>query len=188
MRLRCLFFITGLFLFLTPSVSSQNLFWISEHGYVSFDSDAPLEVIKARSHAVRGIVSPATKSFAFSMNINSFEGFNSDVQQSHFLENYLEGKKYPQATFTGKLIEDIPFDTPGTYSVRAKGSLTIHGVSKERIIRGTIIVKKDGGHIETGFSIPISDHGITIPKIVQQKISDDIQVKVNLDFTLGQPL
>ena len=186
MRLSWHFFITGLFFLLCTSISSQTMFWICDHGHISFDSQAPLEVIKAQSHDVKGIISPTTKSFAFSMNINSFEGFNSDIQQTHFLENYLEWKKYPQATFTGKLIEDVPFDTPGTYSVRAKGYLTIHGISKERIIRGTIVVKKDGGHLDTDFSIPVSDHGITIPKIVQQKISDDIKVKVNMDFTLGQ--
>ena len=186
MKWRSYFFI-GSFLFSFYSgLTGQGQFWRCENGYVSFASDAPLEVIKAQSHDVRGIVSPASRSFAFSLNINSFEGFNSDVQQIHFLENYLEGKKYPQATFTGKLIEDIPFDVPGTYSVRAKGNLNIHGIIKERIIRGTLVVKNEGGAIETDFSIPVSDHGITIPKIVQQKISDDIQVKVKMDFTLGQ--
>jgi hypothetical protein len=164
-------------------LKSQQLFWKCNNGHVAFESAAPLEVIKAESNAVRGIVSPETKSFAFTMEINSFQGFNSDIQQTHFLENYLEWKKYPEATFTGKLIEDIPFDVPGTYSVRAKGNLDIHGITRERIIRGTLIVRKDGGRIQTDFSIPVSDHGITIPKIVQQKISDDIQVRVSMNFT-----
>jgi len=179
------FLFAGLIFFLCTSVSSQKLFWLSDHGYVSFDSEAPLEVIQAKSKDVRGIISPASKSFAFSLELNSFEGFNSDIQKVHFLENYMEWKKYPQATFEGKFIEDIPFDTPGTYSVRAKGNLIIHGITKERIIRGTITVKKDGGHIETEFSIPVSDHGILIPKIVQQKISDNIHVKMEMDFTSG---
>jgi len=179
-------FIGGFLFSFCSALTGQKNFWVCENGFVSFASEAPLEIIQAKSHLMRGIISPSSKSFAFSLNINSFEGFNSDVQQTHFLENYLEGKKYPQATFTGKLIEDVPFDTPGTYSVRAKGNLNIHGISKERIIRGTLVVKNDGGEIETDFSIPVSDHGITIPKIVQQKISDEIQVKVKLDFTLGQ--
>ena len=179
------FLFAGLIFVLCTSVSSQKLFWLSDHGYVSFDSEAPLEVIQAKSKDVRGIISPASKSFAFSLELNSFEGFNSDIQKVHFLENYMEWKKYPQATFEGKFIEDIPFDTPGTYSVRAKGNLIIHGITKERIIRGTITVKKDGGHIETEFSIPVSDHGILIPKIVQQKISDNIHVKMEMDFTSG---
>jgi len=179
------FLFAGLIFVLCTSVSSQKLFWLSDHGYVSFDSEAPLEVIQAKSKDVRGIISPASKSFAFSLELNSFEGFNSDIQKVHFLENYMEWKKYPQATFEGKFIEDIPFDTPGTYSVRAKGNLIIHGITKERIIRGTITVKKEGGHIETEFSIPVSDHGILIPKIVQQKISDNIHVKMEMDFTSG---
>jgi len=182
------FFVVGLFMVLSFHLVGQNLFWISDQGHVSFSSTAPLEIISAQSKEVRGIISPASKSFAFSINIHSFQGFNSDVQQTHFLENYLEGKKYPEATFTGKLIEDIPFHVPGTYSVRAKGTLNIHGVSKERIIRGTLVVKKAGGHVETEFIVPVSDHGIRIPKIVQQKIADEIHVKVNIDFTLGDQL
>jgi hypothetical protein len=188
MKLRLFFLFAGFSFFLCSNVSSQNLYWVCDDGHVSFDSEAPLEVIKAQSKAVKGIISPASKSFAFSMSINSFEGFNSDIQKIHFLENYMEWKKYPEATFEGKFIEDIPFDTPGTYSVRAKGNLIIHGISKERIIRGTLIVKKNAGHLETEFSIPVSDHGILIPKIVQQKISDNIHVKVDMDFTLGNQL
>ena len=180
------FFITGFIFSIYSGIHGQNQYWICEHGLVLFESEAPLENIQAQSNKMRGIIKPSTKEFACTVDINTFEGFNSDVQQTHFLENYLEWKKYPQATFTGKFIEDIPFDTPGTYSVRAKGDLTIHGAIKERIIRGTLIVKKNGIHIESEFSIPVSDHGITIPKIVQQKISDDIQVKVNMDFNLGQ--
>ena len=174
-------------LLMISMVNGQTLLWQTESGVLAFSSEAPLEIIKAESHALRGIINPANKSFAFSLNINSFQGFNSPIQQTHFIENYLEGKKYPYATFSGKLIEDIPFNTPGTYSVRAKGKLDIHGVSKERIIRGTLVVKKGGGgHIQTEFTIPVSDHGITIPKIVQQKIADEIQVRIELDFAEGE--
>ena len=185
MRLAAL---TGfLFLFLlNMPLSAQTRHLRTDKGSVIFESNAPLELIKAQSRSLRGIINPDSNTFAFLIEIRSFKGFNSDVQQTHFLENYLEWKKYPQATFTGKFIEDIPFDTPGTYSVRAKGDLTVHGAAKERIIRGTLVVKKNGMHIESEFSIPVSDHGITIPKIVQQKISDDIQVKVIMDFNLSR--
>jgi polyisoprenoid-binding protein YceI len=119
------------------------------------------------------------------MNINSFEGFNSEMQQTHFLENYLEQKKFPKATFTGRLIEDISFDTPGTYMVRAKGNLDIHGISKERIIKGTLVVHQSGGSLNTVFSVPVLDHGISIPRIVRQKIADQIQVSVDIEFAVS---
>ena len=94
----------------------------------------------------------------------------------------MEQKEYPQATFTGKLIEDVAFDQPGTYSVRAKGILDIHGVQKERIIRGTLVVKEKGLHISTNFNIPVAEHGIVIPKLVQQKIAEEVTVTVDLEF------
>ena len=161
----------------------QDPLWLSEHGRIEFSSDAPLEIIRAKSEYLKGVVNTVTRDFAFTMNINSFEGFNSDIQQTHFLENYLEQKKYPRATFTGKLIEDIPFDKPGVYPVRAKGTLDIHGVKKERIRKGTITVNGGGGKVQTQFSIPVADHGISIPRIVQQKIADQIQVSVDIEFT-----
>lgn len=164
------------------SLLAQARIWKGENGRVHFKSAAPLELIEAESQSLRGVLDPATKGFAFTLRINSFEGFNSDIQQTHFLENYLEHRKYPQATFSGKIIEDIPFDTPGTYSVRAKGNLEIHGVIKERIIRGTLTIRKGTARIETDFLVPVTDHGISIPKIVKQKIAEQIAVDIDIEF------
>lgn len=162
--------------------SAQETILKAEHGVANIKSEAPLELIQAESKALRGVIEPSTKSFAFSMRINSFEGFNSETQQAHFLENYMEQKKYPQATFKGKFIEDIPFNTPGVYSVRTKGMLDIHGISKERIIRGTLTIRDGSANIKAHFLVPVADHGITIPKIVMQKIAEEIEVRVDIDF------
>ncbi len=164
---------------------AQDDLYVAEKGAISFTSDAPLEIIQAQSNALRGILNPSTKAFAFSVNISSFQGFNSDIQRIHFLENYMEQKRFPQATFTGKLIEDIPFNVPGTYSVRAKGELDIHGIKKERIIKGTVTIRNGIAYIQTAFSIPLADHGISIPKIVNQKIAEQIAVTVDLEFVHG---
>jgi YceI-like domain len=182
MILKSLFVAILSYLILISRVCSQDLLWKAENGDVYFTSDAPLELIKAESQALRGIIDPSKRTFAFSVRMNSFEGFNSEIQQTHFLENYMEQKKFPQATFQGKFIEDISFETPGSYTVRAKGMLNIHGVSKERIIRGTLQVSKNAAHLEARFMVPLSDHGITIPKIVMQKIADDIEVDIRIEF------
>jgi YceI-like domain len=165
-----------------PKVHAQDFMWKAEHGKAQIKSEAPLELIKAESNALKGLIDPATKAFAFTLRINTFEGFNSEIQQVHFFENYMEQKKYPQATFSGKIIEDISFSIPGTYSVRAKGNLEIHGVTRERIIRGTLTIKKGSAHVESSFLIPVSDHGIGIPRIVKQKISEEIAVTLDIDF------
>jgi len=172
-------------LFLGTLSYAQDDLYVTEVGSIEFKSEAPLELIQAKSKTLRGVINPATKAFAFTLNINSFQGFNSDIQRIHFLENYMEQKKFPTATFTGKLIEDIQFNTPGTYVVRAKGELDIHGVKKERIIKGTLVIREGSASIQTNFTVPLSDHGIAIPKIVQQKIAEQIAITVDLDFAQG---
>ena len=115
--------------------------------------------------------------------MRSFEGFNGPLQKEHFNENYLESLKYPKATFAGKIIEKIDFQKDGTYPVRAKGKLSVHGVEQERIIKSSLEIKGDRLVVRSTFTVPLSDHAISIPKIVHQKIAEEIEVTVEATLT-----
>lgn len=153
-----------------------------ENGKVSFKSDAPLELIQAKSKKLRGLIDPEKQTFAWTVEVKSFEGFNSPLQREHFNENYMESKSYPKASFTGKIIEDVDFQKNGTYSIRAKGKLTIHGMEQERIIKGEMEINGDKIRVQSSFTVPLSDHNITIPKIVYQKIAEVIEVTVDAEL------
>lgn len=156
-------------------------------GHIYFRSDAPLEIIEARSQRLRGALNPENQSFAWSVEVRSFEGFNSPLQKEHFNENYLESERFPEATFKGKIIEKIDFSQNGVYSVRAKGKLLIHGVEQERIIKGQMEITGNKLHIEANFTVPLADHNISIPRIVHQKIAQEIMVTVEADLTKSAP-
>ena len=160
------------------TVATAQLFEVAS-GSISFDSQAPLERIRASSDQLKGLINPDTRQFAFSIEMNTFEGFNNPLQQVHFNENYMESRLYPESTFTGKIIEEIDLSVPGDHEVRVKGWLTIHGVKRERILRGTIR-RLPGDMIEIAcqFSVPLMEHDIRIPKVVQQKIAQSIAVEV----------
>ena len=149
---------------------------------VYFKSDAPLEVIEAKSKNLKGAIDASNRTFAFSIPINTFLGFNSPLQREHFNENYLESKKYSNGTFTGKIIEKIDFTKDGKHLVRAKGKLTIHGVTQERIIKSHLEIRRGKIYIETNFTVLLDEHKIRVPKIVYQKISKEIFVEVNAIF------
>jgi len=149
-----------------------------ENGKITFKSDALLEVIQAKSGKLRGAIDPANNTFAWSVEIRSFEGFNAPLQREHFNENYMESPKYPRASFTGKIIEKVDFQKDGVYVVRAKGKLSVHGVEQERIIKSTLEVKASKLTVRSAFTVPLSDHNISIPKIVHQKIAEEIEVSV----------
>lgn len=154
-------------------------------GSISFSSDAPLEMIEASSTALRGLIDPSTNKFAFAIKISSFDGFNSALQRQHFNENYMESDTYPEATFTGKIIEDIDYSQNGTHEVRAKGKLTIRGVSQTRLFRAELKIENGKVTIKTSLNVPLADHDITIPTIVSQKIASEIKVEVEATLTKG---
>lgn len=151
-------------------------------GKVTFVSEAPLERIEAASKNLKGILQPESKAFAFSVAVNSFQGFNSDVQRTHFLENYMLEKKFPTISFKGKWIESIDLDSKGIHNVRAKGILSVHGVPKERIINGKMEITDTDIVIRSDFQVPLADHDIKIPKVVYQKISDEINISMEIRF------
>ncbi len=152
---------------------------------VSFTSDAPLETIKAQSDQLAAVISPATRVFAFSVQISSFQGFNSALQRQHFNESYLQSDKFPYGTFKGKIIETVDLTHNGTYQVRAKGILDIHGIKKERIIPATVVVNGNQLAVRATFEVPLVDHDIRIPKVVNQKIAEVITVTVTGNLILN---
>ena len=167
--------LTGLIAIATLAAKAQGKYSI-EKGAINFSSNAQLELIKASSDKVQGLLDPSTNQFAFTIDIKSFQGFNSQLQREHFNEKYMESEKFPKARFSGKIIETVDFTSDGVFDVRAKGDLEIHGVKQTRIIKSKMIIRNGQVDIESKFMVPLSDHNITIPNIVSQKIATEIEV------------
>ena len=171
--------------FLSLSFETTQEVYLTQNGQIHFQSYAPLEVIEATSNELRGAIDIDKRTFAFTVEINSFEGFNSPLQKEHFNENYLESDDFKTASFLGKIIEKTDLTKEGEYTLRAKGKLKIHGVTQERIIKSKAIVKNGKLKIESNFTILLKEHDIAIPKIVFQKIAEEIRVTVKAELNLS---
>jgi polyisoprenoid-binding protein YceI len=147
-------------------------------GLVRFHSDAPQELIRAQSGQLRGAMNVEKKSFAFRVRTTSFEGFNSPLQREHFNENYMESARFPEAIFTGKIIEDDDITKEGEYDVRAKGKLQIHGLEQERIIRVHVSTRKGVITVTSDFEVMLADYNIKVPRVVYDKLAPEIKVSV----------
>ena len=174
-----LLYLLSLIIFSANGLQEEAL-WKGRNGSIKFTSDAPLELIQAESNDLSGVLNLDENKFAFLLPTTTFEGFNSPLQQEHFHENYMESEKYPKASFSGKFIEDIDQLEEGIHSLRAKGTLAIHGIAVERIIKCKVTVKKKEILIESDFVVPLADHKISIPQIVHQKIAEEIFVAAKI--------
>jgi len=148
-------------------------------GEIHFFSEAPRELISASSKKLVGVLDVKKKTFAFRIEIASFVGFNNALQRGHFNENYMESNLYQTASYKGKIIEDIELGKDGSYDVRTKGKLNIHGVEQERIIKVQLAVKKGKIAVKSNFNVMLTDHNIKIPRVVNDKLSPEIKVTVD---------
>lgn len=152
-------------------------------GRIAFVSKAPLETITAESGQLRGIIDLAKMNFAFTFPVKSFEGFNSPLQKEHFNEHYLETDRFPNATFTGNIV-GMEGKCPGDcdITVYAKGKLMIHGITQLVTIPVHLVKKGATVRADAKFDVALADYGISIPKILEAKISPLINVSVDAEF------
>jgi polyisoprenoid-binding protein YceI len=174
------FYFSFLFFLTLNSILAQSLYKGS--GNVSFISDAPLETVKAQSTKLNGLIDLDKKTFAFTIDVSSFEGFNSPLQKEHFNEHYLETKKFPKSTFTGNIISELNCTGNCDQIIICKGKFSIHGITKIETINIHLKKTNQKIDIQADFEILLSDYNIKIPKIVQAKIATDIQLKVQMQL------
>lgn len=152
----------------------QTLFGTST-GEVSFYSDTPLETIEAVNKKTGCIINASTRELAVQMRITDFD-FPNKLMQEHFNENYLESEKYPTASFKGKIKEDVDLTKAGSYAVTAEGTMTMHGVSKAMIVKGTIVTSGNEMKLDFKFQVKTEEFQIEVPSLVVTKIAEVIDV------------
>ena len=154
--------------------------YLCKNGLVSFFSATPVENIEAKSNECSSALDSKTGDLVVVIPIKSFK-FEHLLMQEHFNENYMESHKYPKAFFKGKIagIESIDFSKEATHKVNAVGQLTIHNVTREVNIPGTISIQNGQILLDSKFDVRCADHNIKIPKLVLVKIAESIEVHIN---------
>ncbi len=161
--------------------NAQNLFQATS-GEISFFSETPMENIDAINKDVKALLNTKNAEVAFIVTNIGFK-FKKPLMEEHFNENYMESDKYKVSVFKGKISGDVlDFSKDGEYKVIAKGKLDVHGVEKERDIKGTLTIKDGKINVNGEFEIVLKDHKIKIPKVVVQNIAEVVKVKVDINF------
>ncbi|MBK9337961.1 MAG: YceI family protein [Lewinellaceae bacterium] len=169
---------------LGAAASAQKL--MTRDARVQFDSETPMEKIEAINKSGTAVLDTETGRMEWKVLIKNFV-FEKALMQEHFNENYMESGKFSNATFKGELtnLKDVNFAKDGTYKVKAKGKMNIHGVEKDIEAPGVIVVEKGKVRVTSNLAVACADYNIQIPGVVREKIAKEIAVKV--DATL-EPL
>jgi hypothetical protein len=181
LTLRYMRYLVILFFFgLSLQLNAQAIYKCSE-GEVSFFSETPMENIDAHNKSISSFINTATGDVVFVIPVRNFK-FQKAMMEEHFNEKYLESDKYPDATFQGKLDQQIDAKQDGEYKVTATGKLKMHNVERVITVPGTITVKNGNLALKAEFNIALKDYDITVPKIVVTNIAEVIAVKVAASY------
>lgn len=164
-------------------VEAQPL--ITRTGYISFFSETSLEDIKAENRQVNAVIDLGKKNMAFAALMKSFL-FEKALMQEHFNENYVESDKYPKASFVGSYIGDVNPAKDGNYPIKVKGNLTLHGVTRAIEVPATIEFRQGKLISKSNFKINPTDYNIKIPAVVKDKIAQQLDVVVKIEYNLSK--
>jgi polyisoprenoid-binding protein YceI len=165
-------------LFLPCSLLAQK--FTVDQSKVTFFSDATLEDIYAENTKTTSLYNLTTQEIVFSIPVKEF-AFDRSLMREHFNEKYLESEKYPKSVFQGKIERFDPALT-GPQEVVAKGKLTIHGVTKDIEVPGTIEKAGDQLSMKAKFNVKLEDYNVERPQLLWQKIAEEVEVAVELQY------
>lgn len=167
------------FLFCTLYAVAQK--YKTEKSIVSFFSKAKIEDITAQNTKASSIFNLESGDIAFSIPITEFE-FAKSLMKEHFNEKYMDTEKFPKATFQGK-ITGYQQKASGPQAAKANGKLTVHGVTKDVEIPGTVEIKDGSVLLQSKFTVKLDDYGVPRPKLLWQNIAEEVEVSIDFTFT-----
>jgi hypothetical protein len=158
--------------------------YMTQNGTISFFSSTPVEDIEAVNNQVSAVLNAESGQIASVLLLKAFN-FEKALMQEHFNEKYVESEKFPKSTFKGEILdyENLTVGESPT-NVTIKGKLTIHGVTQEIEVQGTLSSKQSVMNLIFDFDVDVADYDIEIPGPVKEKIAKTIKVKAN--FTMNK--
>ncbi|NMH86659.1 YceI family protein [Flavivirga algicola] len=171
-------------LFIGLGLSAQSKY-LTKKGTVAFEASVPsFEEVKASHNSVTAIINSENGEFATLVLVKGFR-FKNALMEEHFNENYAESDLYPKATFKGKILSfSMDKLSAKKQLFLINGQLTFHGKTKQLDnVKANINLNEDGLIEISGFFLAnATDYNIKIPKVVKNKIANDIEVA--FDFSL----
>jgi polyisoprenoid-binding protein YceI len=163
-------------------ISAQEIF-ATEEGQVSFFSKAPVADVDATNKKVSVELNTSSNELTFTMTMTDFEFANSKMGRDA-RDKYLETEQFKAASFHGKINGNINYHKPGSYPATARGKLKIHGVERDVVEKGTVIVVKDIVTLKSQFQVALKDYNIETPKILGQEMtSENVLININVALT-----
>ena len=157
--------------------------YYTRNGYVKFFSATPLENIEAINNQASCIIDLNSGEVVSKILMKAFE-FEKALMQEHFNENYIESDKYPLAVFKAKInnLNENVLLKGDKQPVELAGDLTIHNITHQVTINGTLSKSADGYLATSTFIVKPADYDIKVPNAVKDHIAKEVEVSLHFNL------
>lgn len=169
-------------LFLPLSVFGQS--YMTKSGHVEFDSSVPLHSFTGISDHLVGRISIPDSTVDFYVDVNTLE--TGIGKRDNDMLSTLEAEKYPFAEFFGKLTSEIDLNTKKPQNATVEGEFTVHGVSNQVTIEGTLQNTNEGLLVKASWTLNMKDYNIKPPGILFYRVSEKIDISISATLTPNQ--
>ncbi len=167
-------------IFILTGVSSAQKYY-TKAAKINFDatSASSPEKIEGVNRTATCVIDASSGAIQFAVLMKGF-AFERALMEEHFNENYVESSKFPKAEFKGNITNNtaVSYTKDGSYTVKVKGKLTIHGQTKEVETEGKVIIQSGKISAATDFHVLLADYDISIPGLVADKVSKSAKISV----------
>jgi polyisoprenoid-binding protein YceI len=175
------YFSAFLFFVVLQNNQAYSQKFLTKTGHAYFMSHTDAIDIDGNNHQIAAIADAETGDLVVIVLIKAFE-FTLATADKHFNETYMESDEYPKAVFKGNvpLLKGLNLITNTEYNAVTEGKLTIHGVTKDVRKEGKLIVRDGNIKIECDFNVLIADYDIKVPKSVENRVAQQVDVKIDM--------
>ena len=159
--------------------NAEAQIYMGRRGYVEFVSEAMKEDVIGKSNHLNGRIDTESREVDFFVDLTTLKT-GIDLRDEHMNENYLETHKYPFAEFFGKLQDELVSASGEPQDVTVKGDFTVHGVTRQITVTGTVTPTEEGIRIEASWDLKLDDYNIPIPKVLTYRLSNDITINIDI--------
>lgn len=156
---------------------------------ITFYSEAPMENIEALNKGAVIVLKGSTNEIQIRVTMQNFK-FKNALMEEHFNENYMETEKkvetngvvaYPNryGEFKGKINEPVDYTKEGENKVTLTGKMSIHGVTRDVNLDGTLTKKGNELIIYSKFPVKVADYEIKVPTMYVKNIAEVVDVTIN---------
>ncbi len=154
----------------------ESIVYYTQSGRAEFTSRVPLHTFTGESDHLVGMIDLENNVIDFYIDLRSVEtGIDRRDRDMH---RTLSLDEHPYAEFTGSLESPVELAPGNEKTVTAVGEFTVHGVTREVRIDGTIKLQDDNLLLEAEWELNIEDYGIDPPGILFYRVNEIQEMRI----------